>query len=182
LTNLEIDFLSCLENLVASCHIRKIQTLWERSLHTHTHTLYELSKLFSLLCLHDNFVYVILVYQLHVYIILTCSLIDFSDRYTCVSYYSCEEPYLVVFPFLQLFQSMLVYFLLCLLNSWTNITLFTLVLLRPLGGVIFIYSWFLLHCFTLCPFVTKGGSNFYSWTGNVFPNRSSDFCPIMAKG
>jgi len=25
-----------------------------------------------------------------------------------------------------------------MLNSWTNITLFTLVLLRPLGGVIFI--------------------------------------------
>jgi hypothetical protein len=33
-----------------------------------------------------------------------------------------------------------------------------------------------------CPFVTKMGSNFYFWTGNVFPNRSSDFCPRMAKG
>jgi hypothetical protein len=40
----------------------------------------------------------------------------------------------------------------------------------------------LLLCFTLCPFVTKKGSNFYFWTGNVFPNRSSDFCPKMAKG
>jgi hypothetical protein len=29
--------------------------------------------------------------------------------------------------------------------------------------------------------VTKRGSNFYFWTGNVFPNRSSDFCPRMAK-
>jgi hypothetical protein len=47
-----------------------------------------------------------------------------------------------------------------MLNSWTHITLFTLVLLRPLGGVIFIYSWFLLLCFTLYPFVTKRGSNF----------------------
>jgi len=30
--------------------------------------------------------------------------------------------------------------------------------------------------------VTKRGSNFYFWTGNVFPNRLSDFCPRMAKG
>jgi hypothetical protein len=43
-------------------------------------------------------------------------------------------------------------------------------------------SWFLLLYFTLCPFVTKRGSNFYFRTGNVFPNRSSDFCPKMAKG
>jgi hypothetical protein len=113
-------------------------------------------------------------------IILTCSLTDFSYEYTCVSYYSCEEPYLVVFPFLQTF-SVHVGLFSTLLNSWTHITLFTLVLLRPLGGVIFIYSWFLLFCFTLCPFVTKMESNFYSWTGNVIPNRSSYFCPRMAK-
>jgi len=36
--------------------------------------------------------------------------------------------------------------------------------------------------FTLYPFVTKRGSDFYFWTGNVFPNRSSDFCPRIAKG
>jgi hypothetical protein len=30
--------------------------------------------------------------------------------------------------------------------------------------------------------VTKRGSNFYFWTGNVFSNRSSDFCPRMGKG
>jgi len=30
--------------------------------------------------------------------------------------------------------------------------------------------------------VTKRGSNFCVWTENVFPNRSSDFCPRMAKG
>jgi hypothetical protein len=46
-------------------------------------------------------------------------------------------------------------------------TLFTLVLLRPLGGVNFVVI-FLLLCFTLCPFVTKRGSNFYFWTGIVF--------------
>jgi len=28
-------------------------------------------------------------------------------------------------------------------------------------GSNFYYSWFLLLCFTLCPFVTKMGSNFY---------------------
>jgi hypothetical protein len=56
------------------------------------------------------------------------------------------------------------------------------VLLRPLGGVIFILVGVYLLCFTLCPFVTKRGSNFYFWTGNVFPNRSSDFCHRMAKG
>jgi hypothetical protein len=33
----------------------------------------------------------------------------------------------------------------------------------------------LLLCFTLCAFVTKRKSNFYFWTGNVFPNLSSDF-------
>jgi hypothetical protein len=37
------------------------------------------------------------------------------------------------------------------------ITLFThIVLLRHLGGVIFVWPFFLL-CFTLCPFVTKKG-------------------------
>jgi hypothetical protein len=39
------------------------------------------------------------------------------------------------------------------------ITLFTLVLLRHLGGVICVWCLLLL-CFTLCPFVTKMGSNF----------------------
>jgi hypothetical protein len=39
------------------------------------------------------------------------------------------------------------------------ITLFTLVLLRPIRGVIVVW-FFSLLCFTLCPFVTKRGSNF----------------------
>jgi hypothetical protein len=65
--------------------------------------------------------------------------------------------------------------------SMDIITLFTLVLLRLLGGVIVVW-FFLLLSFTLCPFVTKKESNFYFWTGNVFPNRLSDFCPRMAKG
>jgi hypothetical protein len=37
----------------------------------------------------------------------------------------------------------------------------------------------LFYPLSLCD---KKGSNFYFWTGNVFPNRSSDFCPRMAKG
>jgi hypothetical protein len=45
--------------------------------------------------------------------------------------------------------------------------MFTLVLLRHLGGVIYLW-FFLLLCFTLCHFVTKRGSNFLIWTGNVF--------------
>jgi hypothetical protein len=36
------------------------------------------------------------------------------------------------------------------------------------------------YLFILCPFVTKRGSNFYlDWDCNF--NRSSDFCPRMAK-
>jgi hypothetical protein len=53
------------------------------------------------------------------------------------------------------------------------------VLLRPLGGVILIIVGFY---YSVLPFVTKKGSNFWVWTGNVFSNRSSDFCPRMAKG
>jgi hypothetical protein len=60
------------------------------------------------------------------------------------------------------------------------ITLFTLVLLRPLGGVIVVWFFSLLY-FTLFPFVTKRGSNFDLDRDCIF-NRSSDFCPRMAKG
>jgi hypothetical protein len=34
-----LGFLSCLENLVAFCHVLDSLTLWEKSLHTHTHCL-----------------------------------------------------------------------------------------------------------------------------------------------
>jgi hypothetical protein len=98
-----------------------------------------------------------------------------------VCYYTCEGPnHAALLSSVQLDVSLFrPSFLFVKLVNF--ITLLTLLLLRPLGGVIFIYNWFLLLCFTLCPFVTKMGSNFYSWTGNVFPNRSSDFCPRMAK-
>jgi hypothetical protein len=65
---------------------------------------------------------------------MTCTLTDFSDYDTCVSYYTCEGPnyaaLLSTFQldvFIQSFCFTLVDF----------ITLFTLVLLRPLGRVIF---------------------------------------------
>jgi hypothetical protein len=61
----------------------------------------------------------------------------------------------------------LFYFYDVLLNTWIYITLFTRVLLRLLGGVIFIIFGFCLLCFTLCPFVTKGRVIFIFWTGNV---------------
>jgi hypothetical protein len=83
--------------------------------------------------------------------------------------------YFVVF---LLFETFGLYF--AMLNLWTNITLFTLVLLRPLRGVIFIAVFFtLFYPLSLCH---KKGESFYFWTENVFPNRSSDFCPRMAKG
>jgi hypothetical protein len=56
------------------------------------------------------------------------------------------------------------------------ITLFTLVLLRHLRGVIYVW-FFSLLCFTLCPFVTKRGSNFLIWTGIVFLTGQVIFVP-----
>jgi hypothetical protein len=51
--------------------------------------------------------------------------------------------------------------------SMDIITLFTLVLLRPLGGVIVVWFFSLLY-FTLCPFATKRGSNFWFGLGLYF--------------
>jgi hypothetical protein len=121
------------------------------------------------------FVYVILVYQLHVCIILTCSLTDISDGYTCVSYYTCEEPYLVAFLFLATFSVHVSLIFRLYYSIYPGPS-------ETVRGSNFCYGWFSLLYFTLCPFVTKMGSNFYFWTGNVFPNQSSDFCPRMAKG
>jgi hypothetical protein len=63
----------------------------------------------------------------------------------------------------------------------------------PLSSVqldVFFFCPFLFVCNTvgiilLCfpgPSETVRGSNFCDWTGNVFPNRLSDFFPRMAKG
>jgi hypothetical protein len=103
--------------------------------HTHTHThCMSWAIYFHYYVCKEIFAYLILVYRLYVCIILTCSLIDFSEWDTCVCYYTCEGPnhaaLLSTFQldvFNQSFCFTLVDF----------ITLFTLVLLRPLGGVIF---------------------------------------------
>jgi len=58
------------------------------------------------------------------------------------------------------------------------IILFTLLFLRHLGGVIFGFS-----SYSVLPFVLlwqKGGVIFYLERDCIF-NRSSDFCPRMAK-
>jgi hypothetical protein len=61
------------------------------------------------------------------------------------------------------------------------ITLFTQVLLRPLGGVIVVW-FFSLLCFTLCPFVTKRGSNFWFGPGMYFQTGQVIFVPEWPKG
>jgi hypothetical protein len=83
---------------------------------------------------------------------------------------------LLFFPLFSLmFFSVLVYFRLV-----DFITLITLVLLRPLGGVSFVcFLITLFYPLSLCD--KKRGSNFYLDRDCIF-NRSSDFCPRMAKG
>jgi hypothetical protein len=49
-----------------------------------------------------------------------------------------------------------------------------MVLLRPLGGVIFVVMAF--H-YSVLPFVTKRGSNFYFWTRIVFLTGQVIFVP-----
>jgi hypothetical protein len=65
-------------------------------------------------------------------------------------------------------------------NFWTYITLFTLVFLRSLGGVIFIVV--VLLCFTLCPFVIKWGVIFIFGPGMYFQTRQVIFVPEWPKG
>jgi hypothetical protein len=43
-------------------------------------------------------------------------------------------------------------------------------------------SWFLLLCFTLCPFVTKRGNNFYFGPGMYFKTGQVIFVPEWPKG
>jgi hypothetical protein len=61
------------------------------------------------------------------------------------------------------------------------ITLFTLVLLRHWGGVIVVW-FFSLLCFTLCPFVTKRGSNFWFGLRMYFQTGQVIFVPEWPKG
>jgi hypothetical protein len=132
---------------------------WE-SLHTLTRITWVKQAILIIMFTGKFFAYPMLVYRLYVCVILICSLADFSELDTCVWYSTCEGTNLVAF--LSLFSKMFS----CLTGSLVFrtvvgyfITLFTLVLLWHLGGVI--VAWhFLLLCFTLCLFVTKRGSNF----------------------
>jgi len=67
----------------------------------------------------------------------------------------------------RLFSILLLLWILESFLSVDIITLFTLVLLRHWGGVIVVW-FFSLLCFTLCPFVTKRGSNFWFGPGMYF--------------
>jgi hypothetical protein len=76
-----------------------------------------------------------------------------------VCYYTCEGPNhatLLSTVQLDVFLFRPFFLFVKLVDLYYSVSQ---VLLKPLGGVIF-----------------------YFWTGNVFPNRSSDFCPKMAKG
>jgi hypothetical protein len=105
-----IDFLSCLENLVAFCHISYIHTFWEKSSHTRTHCMSWVNYLKFLsagkfvwieyLTLIYIFAYfcnaIWLFYQL---IIHACSEANFREKYfsanfSPVSDFQCEasEP------------------------------------------------------------------------------------------
>jgi hypothetical protein len=119
-----------------------------------------------------------LIYHLYVLIILTCSMTSFSDKY-CVCYYPCEGPNSADLPlfgsFLQHFFSIFVFEQ--QLNLYYSVSR---VLLRPLGGVIFMTVFITL--FTLCPFVTKRGSNFYFGPGMYFQTGQVIFVPEWPKG
>jgi len=56
------------------------------------------------------------------------------------------------------------------------------VLLRPLGGEIFISVDCFITLFTICPFVTKMGSNFYFGPGMYFQAGQVIFIPEWPKG
>jgi hypothetical protein len=92
-----------------------------------------------------------------------------------VYYYTCEGPNLVAL--LSSFQQDVFLFSLFLFKLLDVITLFTLVLLRPLGGVIFgVLVWLIsITLFYPLSFRDERGSNFYLDWDCIF-NRSSDFC------
>jgi hypothetical protein len=64
---------------------------------------------------------------------------------------------MIDFSFVLLSFCCLTHLLYVLLNSLTNITLFTLILLRPLGGVIFIAVGFFITMFYPLSFCDKMG-------------------------
>jgi hypothetical protein len=99
-----INFLSCLENLVALSHISELHTLLRKLSHTHTHALHELSNLFKIsicrkICtywiLNSHLYFCSAVWLLYQLIIYACSEANFREKYfsrnfSSVSDFQCE--------------------------------------------------------------------------------------------
>jgi hypothetical protein len=81
LADLSLIF-SCLENLVAFCHISEFHTLLRKS--SHTHALHELSNLFKISICKKICAYWILNSHLYLWIFLQCYLTTLSVDYTSV--------------------------------------------------------------------------------------------------
>jgi hypothetical protein len=67
----------------------------------------------------------------------------------------------------------------CVLNSCWSPNLVIFICLFLWKCLVMFFLWIL--CIPFVPLRKKRGVFFYFWTGNVFPNRSSVFCPRMAK-
>jgi hypothetical protein len=138
---------------VVSCHF--FANLEVKSLHTHTHYMSWAGSLHYVG--RVTFVFVLLVYHLHVLIILTCSMTSFSRKeYVCVLL-SLWRLYLCWFLSPLMFSSAIcfVYIFVELLNLYYTVSR---ILLRSLGGVIFYFSWLcLLLCLSFVPLWQKGG-------------------------
>jgi hypothetical protein len=144
-------FFSCLEKLVALSHISEFQNLFVKAF-THTHTLHELSKLFSLLCFQGKFC----LSNACISTLCLCNLTNLSELDTCVCCSTCEGTNLVVF--LSHFREMFSF----LTGSLVFRTVvWYLLLCFPCPVVTFRGSncrvVFPLLCFTLCHFVKKNG-------------------------
>jgi hypothetical protein len=95
--------------------------------------------------------------------------------HTHLLYIRSQFSFLILFSYCFTYLRHLFYILILLLNSWT------ILLCLPYRGSNFCCVWFFLLCFTLCPFVTKRGSNFYFWTGIVFLTGQVIFVPKWPK-
>jgi hypothetical protein len=96
-------------------------------------------------------------------------------------YFPCEGPNFADFSLFRRFRQFfcLVFIFDKLLNLYYSVSR---VLLRLLGGVIFISVGCFITLFTLCPFVTKTGSNFYFGPGMYFQTDQVIFVPEWPKG
>jgi hypothetical protein len=98
-----IDFLSCLENLVALNHISKHHILLRKL--SHTHALHELSKLFKISICREIYAHWLLDSQLYLCIFLNCYLIVLSIIiHACFEANFRENIFLKIFLWFSVFQ------------------------------------------------------------------------------